>query len=212
MDQPLKAKKDLHLLRKFWHSLPGLALVVFIHLQIIPLFVLIPLLGLAFIIVAALELLRLNYRQFNKLTIKFSRHIIRREELRQISGIPFYLGSCFLVLLIFNVHIAQLSILYLALGDPFASFMGIKFGGDSYKFANGKSIIGTLGAISICMISTMVYGTLINWPLSTIFPLAFFGGLAGGLSETFALEDINDNLFIPLVSATVLSIVYANMI
>jgi dolichol kinase len=90
--------------------------------------------------------------------------------------------------------------------------MGIKYGAGSHKFQNGKSIVGTLGGITICMIATMVYGTLVDWELSTIFPLAFFGGLAGGLSETFVIEDINDNLFIPLVSATVLSVVYANMI
>lgn len=58
----------------------------------------------------------------------------------------------------------------------------------------------------------MIYGTMIGWDLQTIFTLAFFGGLAGGLSETFVIDDINDNLFIPLVSATVLSVVYANML
>ena len=62
------------------------------------------------------------------------------------------------------------------------------------------------------MITTMVYGTILNWDVSLIYPLAFYGGLAGGLSETFVLEDINDNLFIPVVSATVLSIVYANLL
>lgn len=208
----IKEKKDLHLMRKVWHCIPGLALVAIIYYKLIPHYTLVILLGLAFLGVSCLELLRLNYRQFNKLTIKFSKHIIRREELKQISGVPYYLGSCFLVLLIFNTHIACLSILYLALGDPFASLMGIKYGAGSHKFQNGKSIVGTLGGITICMIATMVYGTLVDWELSTIFPLAFFGGLAGGLSETFVIEDINDNLFIPLVSATVLSVVYANMI
>lgn len=114
--------------------------------------------------------------------------------------------------IIFNTHIATLSILYLAFGDPLASLVGIKYGAGSHKFSNGKSIVGTLAGITVCMIITMVYGTAVNWTLSTIFPLAFFGGLAGGLSETFVIDDINDNLFIPLVSATVLSIVYANMI
>ena len=209
---PIKAKKDLHLMRKIWHCLPGLALVTNIYNQWLPHYLLVILLGLGFLAVSFGELLRLNYKQFNRLTIHFSKHIMRREELKNISGVPYYLGSCFLVLLIFNTHIATLSILYLALGDPFASFMGIKYGEGSHKFANGKSIIGTLGGITICMIATMVYGTLVGWEVGTIFPMAFFGGLAGGLSETFVIEDINDNLFIPLVSAAALSIVYANMI
>ena len=210
--EPIKQKKDLHILRKIWHMIPGVSLVIFIYYRPIPLYLITILLGVAFLTVAFIELLRLNYRQFNKLTIKFSRHIIRREELKQISGVPYYVGACFLVLLFFNVHIASLSILYLAFGDPLASFFGIKFGEGSYKFKNGKSLIGTLAGITVCMITTMVYGTILNWDVSLIYPLAFYGGLAGGLSETFVLEDINDNLFIPVVSATVLSIVYANLL
>lgn len=212
MENQIKEKKDLHLLRKLWHCLPGLALATVLYLKLIPVYVLVVLLGLGFLGVSFLELLRLNHRQFNTWTIKFSKHIIRREELKQISGVPYYLGSCFLVLLIFNTHIATLSILYLAFGDPFASLVGIKFGEGSHRFANGKSIVGTLGGITICMVVTMIYGTLVFWDLETIFTLAFFGGVAGGLSETFVIDDINDNLFIPLVSATVLSVVYANMI
>ncbi len=212
MSQEIKEKKDLHLLRKIWHCLPGLALCCVIHYKIIPLYLTILLLGLTFIVVSFIELLRLNHRKFNTWTIKFSKHIIRREELKEISGVPFYLGSCFLVLLIFNTHIAILSILYLAFGDPFASLMGIKYGSGSYKFSNGKSIIGTLGGITICMVVTMIYGLIVGWELQTIFTLSFFGGLAGGLSETFAVDDINDNLFIPLVSGTVLSVIYANLI
>ena len=208
----IKEKKDLHLLRKLWHCLPGLSLALVLYFKILPVYAVVILLGLGFLTVSFIELLRLNHRQFNTWTIKFSKHIIRREELKQISGVPYYLGSCFLVLLIFNTHIATLSILYLAFGDPLASLVGIKYGAGSHKFSNGKSIVGTLAGITVCMIITMIYGTAVNWSLATIFPLAFFGGLAGGLSETFVIDDINDNLFIPLVSATVLSIVYANMI
>lgn len=211
MDNPIKQKKDLHILRKIWHMIPGVSLVVVIYFKPIPVFLITILLGLLFLIIAVAEVLRLNYRQFNKLTIKISRHIIRREELKQISGVPYYVGACFLVLLFFNVHIASLSILYLALGDPLASFFGIKYGEGSYKFKNGKSLIGTLAAITVCMIVTMAYGTLVQWDVSKIYPLALFGGIAGGLAETFVLDDINDNLFIPIVSGIVLSIVYANL-
>lgn len=149
MENQIKEKKDLHLMRKLWHCLPGLALAGIVYTKLIPTFVLVILLGLGFLAVSFVELLRLNHKQFNTWTIKFSKHIIRKEELKQISGVPYYLGSCFLVLLIFNTHIATLSILYLALGDPFASIMGIKYGEGSHKFSNGKSIVGTLGGITI---------------------------------------------------------------
>lgn len=210
MSEEIKAKKDLHVFRKLWHMAPGVSLVLFIKAQLIPMYLTIIALGLIFIASAVVELLRLNYRQFNKLTIRLSRHIIRREELKQISGVPYYLGACFLVTLIFNKDIASLSILYLAIGDPIASFFGIKYGGDGYKFKNGKSLVGTLAALSFCMCLTMIYGSLMNWNMGSVYLISLLGGIGASLAETFVPDDINDNLFIPVVSAIILSILFAN--
>lgn len=207
----IKEKKDLHIARKIWHAVPGVVIATVAYFQVMPVAYLTVLLGVAFLISAAVEIMRLNYRQLNRWTIRFSRHIIRRSELKQISGTPYYLGSAFLVFLIFKVDIAILSLLYLAIGDPIASAFGIRFGDGAYRFKNGKSVVGTLACGAFCMVLTMFYGSLMGWDLRQIYVLSFFGATAAALSETFAIEDINDNLFIPLVSAVALSVAYLNL-
>jgi dolichol kinase len=211
VNKEIKEKKDLHIARKIWHSVPGIVISILAYFEILSLNYLTVLLGLAFLASASVEILRLNHRLFNRWTIRLSRHIIRRSELKQISGVPYYLGSAFLVFMIFNKHIAILSLLYLAIGDPIASAFGISFGQKGYKFKNGKSIVGTVACGAFCMVLSMFYGLLVGWDLKQIYIMSFFGALAASLSETFALEDINDNLFIPLVSAVVLAIVYSNL-
>lgn len=207
---PIKEKKDMHLLRKLFHMIPGLSLVYVIQSKLYPIYLLTVFLGLCFIISVLVEAIRIKYKSVNDLTIGLSKYIIRKEELKEFSGVPFYIGGCFIVLLAFNRDIASLSILYLALGDPFSSIMGIGWGQDSFKFKNGKSIVGMIGGITICMIITMIYGTFKGWDINSLYAISLFGGLAGGLSETFALDEINDNIFIPLVSALILSIVFSN--
>ena len=206
MGNEIKEKKDLHLARKIWHSVPGISIALAASSGMIPIAWLTVLLGIAFLLSAAVEILRLNHRVFNRWTIKLSKHIIRRSELKQVSGVPYYLGSAFLVFLIFSPSIASLSVLYLAIGDPIASIFGISYGQGAYKFHNGKSVVGTVACGAFCMVLTMIYGLLMAWPLHQIYTLAFFGSVAAALAETFAIEDINDNLFIPLASALVLAL------
>lgn len=206
----IKEKKDLHLLRKFFHMLPGLFIVYLVQAQVFTHVKLMLLLGFCFILSLIVDTIRIKYNTINKMAIGLSKYIIRKEEIKEFSGIPYYLGGCFLVLLAFNKDIASLSILYLAIGDPFASFMGIQWGQESAKFKNGKSLVGTIGGIICCIIITMLYGTYKEWDLNSLYAISFFGGLAGGLSETFSFEELNDNFFIPFVSAVVLSIVFSN--
>lgn len=207
----IREKKDLHIPRKIWHSVPGIGISLIAYFDVMPMYSLTILLGLAFLVSATVEILRLNYRQLNRWTIRLSRHIIRRSELKQITGTPYYLGAAFLVFMIFNKDIAILSLMYLAIGDPIASAFGISFGQDGYKFKNGKSVVGTVACGAFCMVFSMFYGIAAGWDLKQIFLMSFFGSIAAALSETFAIEDVNDNLFIPLVSALTLAVVYSNL-
>lgn len=211
LDSTFKEKKDLHIFRKLFHMTPGLFLIFLILKEVYPTYLIIVTLGLAFLLVSLFETIRIKYKKVNNLTMAISKPFIRKEEIKEYSGVPFYLAGCFICLLAFNKDIALLSIFYLALGDPFSSFMGILFGSDSHKFANGKSIVGLVSGIIICFMITVLYGTFIkDWDISYLYVVSIFGGLAGGLSECFVPDQINDNLFIPVVSALILSIVFSN--
>ena len=161
-------------------------------------------LGVSGLGVCFFEILRLRNKKVNLLTLKTANLVMRKEEMMEISGTPYYLISCFLVLLFFPKEIAILSILYLAIGDPVASIFGILYGEDAYRLKNGKSIIGTIAGVCFCITITIYGGFLFHWTLPQIYVISFFGGLAGGLSEAFSLKEINDNLTIPLFSAIIL--------
>lgn len=211
MKKTLKKRSDLHLARKFWHMIPGLIISLIIFFEPINLFLFTLILGVSGLMVGFFEILRLRNDQVNLLAIKTAKIVMRKEELREISGTPYYLLSSFIVLLFFPKEIAILSILYLAIGDPIASIFGIKFGKDSYRFKNGKSVVGTIASVSFCMVITLFLGLFFNWNTSQLYTISLFGGLAGGLSETFNIEDINDNFTIPLISAIVLQGIYLQL-
>jgi dolichol kinase len=210
LSSDIKEKKDLHLFRKFFHMLPGLLLIYLIQFKVYPTYLIIVVLGFLFLISALIESIRIKYRKVNELAIGISKYFIRKEELKELSGIPFYIAGCFISLLAFGKDIASLSILYLAIGDPVASFFGILWGEHSKKFKNGKSLIGTLGNIAICTCLTIIYGTVQGWDLQIIYQISLFGGMISGFTEAFAPEEINDNVFIPVVSALLLSMVFSN--
>ena len=82
----------------------------------------------------------------------------------------------------FPKDVAVLAILYLALGDPFASTIGIRFGKLGPRFSNGKSLIGSLGGLFICAVTTGLFFIRqlhLSWTLAQV---ALLGGLAGPLS------------------------------
>lgn len=206
----IKDKKDLHLFRKFFHAIPGIVLVYLIQFKIFPTYLIIVFLGLAFLASVVIESIRIKYKRINDIAVGLSKYFIRKEEIKELSGVPFYLAGCFISLLAFGKDIASLSILYLAIGDPIASTFGILFGENGKKIKNNKSLIGLVGNIAISICITILYGTIKEWDIQIIYQISLFGGLISGFTELLCPEEINDNFFIPVVSALLLSMVFSN--
>jgi dolichol kinase len=128
---------------------------------------------------------------------------MRACEVNRLSGIPHYLAATILAISIFPKPVAILSILYLALGDPIASLIGILYGSEGPRFASGKSLVGTTAGVLTCALATGLFlktspVSSLNWMLLTVV-----GGLAGGLAELVPLE-VDDNFSIPVISGFVL--------
>ncbi len=101
--------------------------------------------------------------------------------------------------------------------DTAASFVGRRWGNYTYRFQNGKSLAGTLGAIIVGSIAALIFwgsGLLkhdtesISWieekSLLSLPVLAILAGIIGGVSELIDLWGLDDNLVIPLLSGTIL--------
>ena len=80
-----------------------------------------------------------------------------------------------------------MSVLYLALGDPFASTLGIKFGKLGPRFPNGKSLIGSLGGFVVCMATTALYFAPSLRLCGSLALVSLLGGVAGSLPSLFPI-------------------------
>ena len=130
---------------------------------------------------------------------------MRSCEVTKMSGTPYYILATLLALAIFPKPVAILSILFLAVGDPIASMIGILYGRKSIRIAQGKSLVGTLGGVVSCALVTLAFLKVYPVPVSDgiWLILGALGGLAGGLAE-LAPFDMDDNFTIPIISGFVM--------
>lgn len=131
--------------------------------------------------------------------------------------------SNFLVVLFFPAEIAILAILFLVIGDPFAAYVGSRYG--KHRFYNGKSLEGIVGflipaflfsVLALFLITKSQPGSFLaifdpqTELLWTPIYLVFFSVVAACVTEFFASTTakglIDDNLLIPVVGAIVLSV------
>jgi diacylglycerol kinase (CTP) len=198
----LRLRNDLHLARKTWHCGMGVFMALFYGVGF-PKAVCVSILIIALAFFLTAEYARLRFPKLNAYAIKAMGPVMRKHEIDKMSGTPFYIGSVLLAIVIFPKSIAILSILFLAIGDPMSSIFGLTWGHKSYRFANGKSLIGTAAGMGVCSLITFLY---LMFTGVTLFPslcIALAAGLAGGGAEMIPLE-IDDNFSIPLVSGLAL--------
>jgi dolichol kinase len=198
----LQMRNDLHLVRKVWHMFMGLAMAsmyftgMSAHAAILSLVI-------ALCISVTVEFMRLRVPSINERVIRLWGPVMRSCEVNRVSGIPFYILATLLAIGIFPKPIAVLSILYLAIGDPMASLFGILYGKYGVRFANGKSMIGTLAGIAACTLVGFFFLKTLFLPAPVYLAITLIGGVAGGTAELMPL-DMDDNLSIPIVSGFVL--------
>eukprot|EP01119_Soliformovum_irregulare_P008609 TRINITY_DN21713_c0_g1_i1.p1 TRINITY_DN21713_c0_g1~~TRINITY_DN21713_c0_g1_i1.p1 ORF type:complete len:260 (+),score=29.38 TRINITY_DN21713_c0_g1_i1:84-782(+) len=202
----LPQRHELHGLRKLFHLVGGLLLALGYEIGQFTQREGTMILGSLFAFFLTVETARGYSTQVNRLLIKLWGPFMRQYEVKQRSGMFFFVGGCLFATAFFPRPIAILSILYLSCGDPIASLFGILFKGvDSMRSSNGKSLIGTLIMIMIC--SLMTYRLLSDaGVVHHVALVALIGGISAGFTE-FACPNpvpIDDNFVIPVVSSLAL--------
>ena len=181
--------------RKLFHLFGGLGLlgVYFILSRELALM----LYALLFVIVLALDLVRLRVPAFNQFIFTRFGSIIRPIEAKKLTGTPPYILGIGLSLLFFRTDVAVTAISFLAFGDVAAATVGEQYG--NIKIA-GKSLEGTLAFIVAAGGAGLLLSVVgIALPLG-IFMLGMF--VAAGV-ELLPLP-VNDNLVIPLAAGGVM--------
>jgi len=212
----LKTKANMNAYRKIFHACSGVALACTYDLfltraQAAAVF------GASFVVLTIIEVLRLRYAQnaISKFLFARFRKIARDYETDQLSGMVYYMAGVTLTVAAYPKKVGVLAILFLALGDPFASSVGIKFGKLGPRFSNGKSLFGSLGGLTICALTTAIYFSRGVQDYLTLAIVSLLGGLAAAIPETLCGRitngkggpiDVDDNLAVPIGAGLLLTV------
>ena len=197
----IKALADVHLARKATH-VSGILLMVIVH-ALAPLWVTwacLLFIGLPLVI---FDFVRLRNEKLNLFTAKVLGGIMRRKELHRLSGTTYLFFGTAVILLIFPKDIVTLSLLFLAFGDPLASFVGVKYGHN--KILGKKSLQGSLAAFFICTLIAVLFFFYKNLLVDHLIVASILAGIIGSLSELLPVWDIDDNCTQPILNASGLS-------
>lgn len=201
----LAQRSDLHLARKCFHMSGALVFLTPFLFFDFSQEKMAAILGTVLAAVMSLEYSRSKWEWVNGVAVKVMGPVMRQSEVNQLTGIPFYMASCLFAFLIFPHHIAVLSILYLAFGDPFSSFFGVLYGKN--KIFPNKSLQGTLGGFVVCALVTAGYLYWQKMDPSYLVILSLLGGLAGSVAELLPLN-VDDNFAIPVVSGALMALAF----
>lgn len=193
----IKALADVHLARKITH-VSGILLMVLIH-SLAPLWV--TWVGFASIGIPMIifDIIRLKNEKLKALAIKLFGAIMRRRELNHLSGTTYLFIGTFIILIFFKNEIITLALLFLAFGDPIASFVGVQYG--SIKILGKKSLQGSLAAFLICTIIAAIFFSYKNILVDHLLVASLLAGIIGSLSELVPIGPIDDNCTQPVLNA-----------
>lgn len=151
------------------------------------------------------DFLRLNSYRVRHWVLRNFGPLMRRNEILQVSGNTFFILGLFCAVAFFSKPIALLSILYLAVGDPLAAYVGTRFG--RTKLWSGKSLEGSLAnALSGFIVTSVFFAFYLGKPSAVVLISGVAGAYVSTSSELAPLE-IDDNLSIPLLSAIQLTLI-----
>ncbi|QPG77282.1 hypothetical protein FOA43_004690 [Brettanomyces nanus] len=171
--------------------------------------------GIAGVFVYSLDLLRLNWKLFNKAYCFVVGFLMRENEVKSVNGVIWYILGCMITLLYATKDVSIMSILLLSWCDTAASTVGRRFGYLTPKIARGKSLAGSFGAFVMGIFACyFFYGYLAPqypqfnkeflWTAQSSYlslnALALLSGFIAALSEGIDIFELDDNLTIPALS------------
>jgi dolichol kinase len=121
----------------------------------------------------------------------------------------------FFIELFFSKDLVLLTLLFLAFADPCASYFGIKYG--RQKIFGNKSLEGFIAAAVTCFILAFLFLMAKNGnidilrhklSMGSILVMSMAAALVGALSELVPIAKLDDNLTLPILSATGLFLIF----
>jgi diacylglycerol kinase (CTP) len=200
----LKQKSDLHVSRKIWHCFGICIMAVIYNFATIRTSWIIVLSICAILI--PIDILRLRRPGLNKAIVRLFSRVMRNNESEAISGMTYlFLGAAFL-LIMNQKHVVTLTLLFVAFGDPVASFFGIRFGKD--RILGNKTLQGTMAAFVLCTTISALYYYFNNIMTERLLIVAPLSGLIGALAELLPIGKLDDNFSFPVLGSILLYLLF----
>ena len=151
-------------------------------------------------IAVIVEFLKWVSKSFRELFFRFFEFILRRHERKgAITGATYYIISTFLCIVIFDKHIAIVSIFFIVLGDTAAALVGKAWG--RTKLIGSKSLEGSIACFIVCAVISLFW-------IDPVVGLT--GAFVATLAELLPLR-LDDNLTVPLISGAVMQVMVSNL-
>ena len=199
-----KTKRDLHISRKLFHFLGVMFMVAF--LMVFPqetCWLVYFSLGGSFI---AIDLIRQKNKDLNQFALRFFGSVLRQSESNKLSGVTFLVLGAGLSLFLFAKPVLILALLFLGVGDPLASFVGVKYG--KTKLLHNKSLQGSMAAFFACSLIAFFYFHHFQLMTENILLVSLLAGICGMVSEMIPLFKIDDNFTQPVLNGLFLSLLF----
>jgi dolichol kinase len=200
----LKQHRSLpHALRRLYHLLMGLgcfAMYAWVINRQTACWAIVAIGGPFFL----LDVLRLQSPLLKKLALRYFGTVMRRNELMGLTGNSFFILGLFFVVFFFSKPIALLSILFLAVGDPVAAFVGTRYG--RIKLIAGKSLEGAAANFAVSGVVSAVFGVMYLEMSTYAWALGLVGGTVSAIAELLPFPG-DDNFSVPVFAGIQLSLI-----
>ncbi len=197
----LKERDDIHMARRIWHALGVLFIFgLYFYLPLPQATALAIAVGSSMIVT---DLIRLRWPPLNNLFVKLFSRVLRESEKNKVSGSAAMMAGVIVIIMTFSRPVVLLTLLFLAFGDPIASYFGIRFGKD--KLIGSKSLQGTLAAFAVCFVLAVLFFHFYGIATDRLFVVGLLAGLVGAVSELVPVGRLDDNFVFPVVSAALLT-------
>ena len=153
-----------------------------------------------------IDVFRQRSERFNALVLRVFGLFMREYERTGTTGVTYLMLGVLIIVALFPPSIVMLSLLFLAIADPVASYFGLKYGRD--RLVGRKSLQGSMAAFFVCLIIAAVYFFAHNMMTDRILIVSILAGFIGAVAEAIPIGDIDDNLVLPVVSSCLLWVVY----
>jgi len=157
-------------------------------------------LGAIALVFCSLDIARFYFPALNRKVRRDFGPYMRNYELNKLSGSSWFFFASLITIALFPREAAAAAFLCLAIGDPVASWVGVKWG--RLRLPGGKSLEGSLALFGICFAVSGAYFALATpHALGLALGLAAVSAAAAAVSEWLPVRGVDDNFRVPVLTA-----------